>query len=107
MLYAAVQMAPVVGARRGRPSTRDAMAMPGVVKVVDLSARCREFSGAGAGVAVVAKTWWQAKQAAPRWRSLETSPHAGLSSAAIFADFAALLDKRIRLHLFRERQPGR
>jgi isoquinoline 1-oxidoreductase beta subunit len=69
------------------------MGMPGVVKVVDVSSVLPEFSGAGAGVAVVAKTWWQARQAAAslpvQWRA---SPHAGLSSEAIFADFARLLD---------------
>jgi isoquinoline 1-oxidoreductase beta subunit len=39
--------------------------MPGVVKVVDFSSAL-PYSGAGAGVAVVAKTWWQAKQARRR-----------------------------------------
>jgi isoquinoline 1-oxidoreductase beta subunit len=61
--------------------------------VVDVSAALPRFSGAGASVAVVAKTWWQAKQAAAmlpvEWSA---SPHAGLSSEAIFADFAKLLD---------------
>jgi isoquinoline 1-oxidoreductase beta subunit len=93
MLYAAVKMAPVVGAGVAGFDAAKAMAMPGVVKVVDISPALPEFSGAGAGVAVVAKTWWQAKQAAAalpvQWSA---SPHAGLSSEAIFADFAKLLD---------------
>jgi isoquinoline 1-oxidoreductase beta subunit len=93
MLYAAVRMAPVLGAGVASFDAAKAMAMPGVVKVVDVSSALPAFSGAGAGVAVVAKTWWQAKQAAAslpvQWSA---SPHAGLSSEAIFADFAKLLD---------------
>jgi isoquinoline 1-oxidoreductase beta subunit len=93
MLYAALKMAPTVGAGVASFDAAKAMAMPGVVKVVDVSSALPQFSGAGAGVAVVAKTWWQAKQAAAslpvQWSA---SPHAGLSSEAIFADFAKLLD---------------
>jgi isoquinoline 1-oxidoreductase beta subunit len=93
MLYAAVRMAPVVGAGVASFDAAKAMAMPGVVSVVDVSSALPAFSGAGAGVAVVAKTWWQARQAAAslpvEWSA---SPHAGLSSEAIFADFAKLLD---------------
>jgi isoquinoline 1-oxidoreductase beta subunit len=86
-------MAPVVGAGVASFDAAKAMAMPGVVKVADVSAALPQFSGAGAGVAVVAKTWWQAKQAAAalpvEWSA---SPHAALSSEGIFADFARLLD---------------
>jgi isoquinoline 1-oxidoreductase beta subunit len=93
MLYAAVKMAPVVGAGVASFDAARAMAMPGVLKVVDVSSVLPQYSGAGAGVAVVAKTWWQAKQAAAslpvEWSA---SPHAALSSEAIFADFAKLLD---------------
>jgi isoquinoline 1-oxidoreductase beta subunit len=93
MLYAAVKMAPVVGAGVASFDAARAMAMPGVVKVVDVSAALPQFSGAGAGVAVVAKTWWQARQAAAALTvTWSASPHAGLSSEAIFADFARLLD---------------
>jgi len=93
MLYAAVRMAPVVGAGVASFDAAKAMAMPGVLQVVDVSAALPPFSGAGAGVAVVAKTWWQARQAAAmlpvEW---SPSPHAALSSEAMFADFAKLLD---------------
>jgi len=93
MLYAAVRMAPVVGAGVASFDAAKALALPGVVQVVDISSALPKFSGAGAGVAVVAKTWWQAKQAAAslpvEWSA---SPHADLSSEAIFAEFAKLLD---------------
>jgi isoquinoline 1-oxidoreductase beta subunit len=93
MLYAAVKMAPVVGAGVASFDAAKAMAMPGVVKVVDVSAALPQYSGAGAGVAVVAKTWWQAKQAAAALPvTWSASPHAALSSEAVFADFAKLLD---------------
>jgi isoquinoline 1-oxidoreductase beta subunit len=93
MLYAAVRMAPVVGAGVASFDAAKAMAMPGVVKVVDVSSALPQFSGAGAGVAVVAKSWWQAKQAAASLPvTWSDSPHAALSSEGIFADFAKLLD---------------
>jgi isoquinoline 1-oxidoreductase beta subunit len=92
MLYAALKMAPVVGAGVASFDASKAMAMPGVVKVVEVSSALPPFAGAGAGVAVVAKTWWQARQAAAALPvSWSASPHASLSSEAIFADFARLL----------------
>jgi isoquinoline 1-oxidoreductase beta subunit len=61
--------------------------------VVDFSAALHQKMGAGAGVAVVARTWWQARQAAAAlpvsWRDGDA---AGLSSEAIFAGFAHALD---------------
>jgi len=92
MLYAAVRMAPVVGAGVASFDASKVMAMPGVLKVVEVAA-LPQYSGAGAGVAVVAKSWWQAKQAAAALPvTWSASPHAALSSEAIFADFAKLLD---------------
>jgi isoquinoline 1-oxidoreductase beta subunit len=93
MLYAALKMAPVAGAGVASFDASRAMAMPGVVKVVEVSSALPPFAGAGAGVAVVAKTWWQARQAAASLPvSWSASPHANLSSEAIFADFEKLLD---------------
>jgi isoquinoline 1-oxidoreductase beta subunit len=93
MLYAALRMAPVAGAGVASFDASKAMAMPGVVKVVEVSSALPPFAGAGAGVAVVAKTWWQARQAAAALPvSWSASPHDKLSSEAIFADFARLLD---------------
>jgi isoquinoline 1-oxidoreductase beta subunit len=95
MVYAAVRMAPVIG---GAVATVDAAAvltMPGVLRVVDVSSVVGPHAGAGAGVAVVARSYWQARQAAlalpVTWRD---GAHAGLSSDAIYAGFAASLDRQ-------------
>ncbi|WP_322404591.1 xanthine dehydrogenase family protein molybdopterin-binding subunit [Massilia luteola] len=93
LLYAALRMAPVLGAGVAGFDAGKVAALPGVVKVVDVSSVLAPFAGAGAGVAVVAKGWWQAKQAAQalpvRWSA---SPHAALSSESVFAGFARALD---------------
>jgi len=93
MLYAAPCMAPAIGATVADYDAGKVAGMPGVVQVIDFSAALPTFSGAGAGVAVVARTWWQAKQAAAalpvRWTA---GPHASLSSAAMFAGLAQALD---------------
>jgi len=93
MLYAALKMSPVIGGVVASFDAAHVKAMPGVQGVVDVSSALGEFSGAGAGVAVIANSWWQAKQAAAAlpvtWRD---GAHAGLSSEAIFKDFAAALD---------------
>ena len=94
LLYAAVRMSPVIGGAVAGVDTNAVLTMPGVLRVVDFSAALGPHSGAGAGVAVVAKTWWQARTAAQalpvRWTD---GPNAGLSSAGVYAQFAALLDK--------------
>ena len=93
MLYAAVKMSPVIG---GAVASFDAAAvtgMAGVTGVVDFSSSLGAFSGAGAGVAVVARSWWQAKQAAAAlpvtWNE---GAHARLSSEAIYRGLAEALD---------------
>ncbi|WP_296944761.1 molybdopterin cofactor-binding domain-containing protein [uncultured Massilia sp.] len=93
LLYAALRMAPELGAAVAGYEADEVLALPGVVKVVDCAAALPARSGAGAGVAVIARTWWQARQAAAalpvRWRA---GPHAGLSSAALFAQLGHALD---------------
>ena len=93
MLYAAVRMAPVVGAGVAWFEARPVLAMPGVVRVVDVSSSAGQYAGAGAGVAVIARSWWQAKTAAAaltvRWHEDEGSK---LSSESIFKGFADALD---------------
>jgi isoquinoline 1-oxidoreductase beta subunit len=94
LLYAELRMAPVLGAGVAGFDATKVAAMPGVETVVDVSSALAPLSGAGAGVAVVAQGWWQAKQAAlalpVQWT---TSPHAALSSDAVFAGFAQALDQ--------------
>ncbi|WP_306392743.1 xanthine dehydrogenase family protein molybdopterin-binding subunit [Telluria beijingensis] len=94
MVYAALAMAPTVGATVAAFDADAVRRMPGVLAVVHVSAAPAGRSGAGAAVAVVASTWWQARQAAQalpvRWQPGE---HAGLSSAAILAGLARALDE--------------
>ncbi len=93
MLYAAVKMAPVVGASVASFDAQAVKAMPGVVGVTDVSASLGPYAGAGAGVAVIARSWWQAKTAAAAlpvaWNE---GAGAALSSASIFKGFADALD---------------
>jgi isoquinoline 1-oxidoreductase beta subunit len=93
MVYAAVRMSPMIGGTVASVKQDAVLKMPGVLRVVDFSSALPEKTGAGAGVAVVASTWWQARQAAlaleVQWNA---GAQAGLSSAAIYADFAARLD---------------
>jgi len=94
LLYAAVKMSPVIGGSVASFDAASVKTMPGVTGVVDFSAALAAFSGAGAGVAVVARSWWQAKQAAAALSvAWNEGPHAGLSSAAIYAGFAEALDQ--------------
>jgi isoquinoline 1-oxidoreductase beta subunit len=94
LLYAALRMAPVLGAGVGGFQADKIAAMPGVVTVVDVSSGLAPLSGAWAGLAVVARGWWQARQAAEalpvRWTM---SPHAALSSESVLADMAQALDE--------------
>jgi isoquinoline 1-oxidoreductase beta subunit len=93
LLYAAVRMSPVVGGRLASFDAAAVKALPGVQGVVDFSAALGKRSGAGAGVAVIASSWWAARRAAAAMPvSWDEGDAAGLSSAAIFKEFAARLD---------------
>ncbi|RNF28192.1 hypothetical protein NM04_24490, partial [Massilia aurea] len=86
MVYAALTMAPMIGATVAAFDGDAVRRMPGVLAVVDVSSALEGRTGAGAGVAVVASTWWQARQAAQAlpvaWQPGEG---AALSSAAVLA----------------------
>ena len=89
LVYAAVKMSPSIGGTVQKFDADTVKGMPGVIRVVD-------FSGAApgmAGVAVIAKSYWQAKQAVAAlpvtWNE---GPNAKLSSAAVFQELAAQLD---------------
>ena len=93
LVYAAVRMSPVVGGRIAWFDAAAVKSMPGVLGVVDFSAALGKRTGAGAGVAVVASSWWAAKQAAAALPvAWDEGAAAKLSSAAIFKQFAARLD---------------
>jgi len=93
MLYAAVAMAPSVGATVATVDASKAKAMPGVLDVVDFSAALSQPCGAGAGVAVIAKSWWQAHQAVSALKvSWKEGEAAHLSSEEVFREFGKVLD---------------
>jgi isoquinoline 1-oxidoreductase beta subunit len=58
MLFAAVQMCPMIGGSAASMDTKDALALKGVSKVVPLDA----WGGGTAGLAVVGQTTWHARQ---------------------------------------------
>jgi isoquinoline 1-oxidoreductase beta subunit len=93
MLYAAVKMSPVIGGTVASVDTAAVLKMPGVARVVDFSSALAEKTGAGAGLAVVAAQYWQAKQAAAAlpvtWNE---GAHGELSSEGVFKHFAQQLD---------------
>jgi isoquinoline 1-oxidoreductase beta subunit len=93
MLYAAVRMAPVIGGTVASFDPQAVLKMSGVRQVVDYSAALEGQTGARAGVAVVARHYWQARQAADalgiQWHD---GPHAALSSGAIARELAQRLD---------------
>ncbi|OOG43860.1 molybdopterin cofactor-binding domain-containing protein [Polaromonas sp. A23] len=60
MLYAAIRLCPMLGGAPGTVGVGTALAMPGVERFVPLPA----YAGSTAGFAVVARSWWQAQQAA-------------------------------------------
>ena len=91
MLYAALHLPRRLGDILSSFDAPVALAMPGVKKVLDLTPALGQQRVSCA--AVVADTWWRAKQAAA---TLPTQWQAGvqsnLSSADVYADFARLLD---------------
>ena len=62
MLYASVVQVPQIGGTLSSLDTKEALAMPGVVKCIQLTSA----AGSAPGFAVVAKTTWHAKQAADK-----------------------------------------
>lgn len=76
MLYAALAQPPTLGGRVKSFKADAAQSMPGVRHVLQTSS----------GVAVIADSWWQAKQARDALEIVwDPGPNAKLSSAAIFA----------------------
>ncbi|MCA1856461.1 molybdopterin-dependent oxidoreductase [Massilia oculi] len=94
MVYAALKMAPVIGATLDGFESAAVASMPGALGVVPVPGVPGERHGAGAAVAVLATSWWQARQAAQalpvRWNE---GAAASLSSADVFAQLARALDE--------------
>ncbi|MFB9289791.1 molybdopterin cofactor-binding domain-containing protein [Pseudoduganella plicata] len=93
MVYAALRMAPMIGGSIGGINPASVLALPGVLSVIDFTGALEGQTGAQAGVAVVARTYWQATQAAAalpiRWLP---GPHETLSTARLFGELQAALD---------------
>ena len=74
MRYAALRLSPRIGGAPGRIDARAALAMPGVERIVMLPA----YAGSAAGFAVIARTYWQARQAVEavqvEWRPPSGTP---------------------------------
>jgi isoquinoline 1-oxidoreductase beta subunit len=85
MVYAAVRHCPMLGGTVGTLDSQAALAMAGVERVVPLAS----YGGSTAGFAVVAKSWWQANQAALAVKAAWQAPVTGkLDSKAIAASLA-------------------
>lgn len=92
LLYAAVKMAPTLGASVQTMDESKIRDMPGVRRVLDLSKIPGE-AGQVAAVAVVARSYWEARQALEALPvSWSEGPHATLDSAAVMRELAQKLD---------------
>jgi isoquinoline 1-oxidoreductase beta subunit len=80
MLYASIEQCPVIGGKVKSADTAKAKGMPGVVDVVQIPD----------GVAVVAKSYWQAKKARDSLKvEWDEGPGAALSSDSMMANIRA------------------
>jgi isoquinoline 1-oxidoreductase subunit beta len=88
MAYAAIAHCPVFGGASNRVDASKATKMAGVRAVVELPAT----AASAAAVAVVADSWWRARNALAKLDiSWDAGPHAGLDSAKQRAAYAELL----------------
>lgn len=84
MLYASIAQCPVIGGKVVSVDDAKAKSMPGVKHVVKITD----------GVAVVAGSWWQAKQARDALNiTWDEGPNKGLDSEAVFKSLAEGLSK--------------
>jgi isoquinoline 1-oxidoreductase beta subunit len=91
MLYAAVAMCPVFGGKLQSFDAAGITSMPGVTGVVQIAAN---QAGTPASVAVIARSWWQAKQAVSKLAVVwDGGEHAKLSSAVIAAELKNKLEQ--------------
>ena len=90
MRYAALRLAPQLGGSPGRVDASAALAMAGVERIVMLPA----YAGSSAGFAVVAQSYWQARQAAEAVQVEWRAPSNVVDSAAIARDLEAAVKQQ-------------
>lgn len=90
MLFAAICQCPALGGSPGAIDESDAMAMPGVLRLVRLPG----YAGATAGFAVVGTSWWLAQQAALAvYVEWQQRPVGALNSKAIEAQLLQIVEQ--------------
>jgi isoquinoline 1-oxidoreductase beta subunit len=90
LLFAAVQMCPMIGGSAASMDTKDALALKGVSKVVPLDA----WGGGTAGLAVVGQTTWHARQGVQAVKVQWQPPSTGaLDTQRIQADLIMALNE--------------
>jgi isoquinoline 1-oxidoreductase beta subunit len=90
MLFAAVQMCPMLGGSAASMDTKDALGLKGVSKVVPLDA----WGGGTAGLAVVGQTTWHARQGVQAVKVQWQAPATGaLDTQRIQADLLKALNE--------------
>ncbi|MFZ6753192.1 molybdopterin cofactor-binding domain-containing protein [Undibacterium sp. Dicai25W] len=91
MVYAALKLSPTIGGKIKRIDAKSALAMANVLNVIDLSKSLDDRSVSG--VAVVAKSYWEARKAIDAvvvdW---DAGAHSQLSSETVFKELAQKLD---------------
>lgn len=100
MLYAAVVMCPVFGGTLKSFDSAGLGSMPGVTGVAQIESN---EAGTPAGIAVIARSWWQAKQAVAKLSvDWDGGQHAGLSSAGIAAELKNKLENESGFTYYRQ-----
>jgi isoquinoline 1-oxidoreductase beta subunit len=91
MRFAALRLCPMLGGSPGRVDARAALAAPGVERIVMLPA----YAGSTAGFAVVARSYWQAQQAAQRVEvDWQAPPGGGVDTRRIAAELRSAVERR-------------
>ncbi|MFZ6749706.1 molybdopterin cofactor-binding domain-containing protein [Undibacterium sp. Ren11W] len=105
MLYAALKMSPTIGGKIKKIDAGAVKGMPGVVQVVDFSQAVGEVGVVG--VAVVAKSYWLARQALAALPVIwDAGPHAALSSADVYKELNEKLDNESGFTYYQQGDPA-
>lgn len=96
MRYAAVRLSPQIGGAPGRVDARAALAMPGVERIVMLPA----YAGSSAGFAVVARSYWLARQAVDAVQVEWRQPAGGAPDSRRIADALEAAVRNAEGHVF-------